>query len=122
MCIPRILALGTHSISLPLITMGSKELFAVLKVIRSSLHFASLSWNLSSAALVTKVSTAAWNKNAGNWGKALQKKEREKINKCLRENYGQKTTDEMKTSNNLLTRVLTKTEGPILEIPTIRNV
>ena len=58
------------------------------------------------------------NKNAGNWGKALQKKEREKINKCLRENYGQKTTDEMKTSNNLLT----KTEGPILEIPTIRNV
>ena len=60
MCIPRILALGTHSISLPLITMGSKELFAVLKVIRSSLHFASLSWNLSSAALVTKVSTAVW--------------------------------------------------------------
>ena len=58
------------------------------------------------------------NKNAGNWGKALQKKEREKINKCLRENYGQKTTDEMKTSNNLLT----KTESPILEIPTIRNV
>ena len=58
MCIPRILALGTHSISIPLITMGSKELFAVLKVIRSSLHFASLSWNLSSAALVTKVSTA----------------------------------------------------------------
>ena len=40
--------------------MGSKELFVVLKVIRSSLHFASLSWNLSSAALVTKVSTAIW--------------------------------------------------------------
>ena len=37
MCIPRILALGTHSISLPLITMGSKELFAVLIPIRSSL-------------------------------------------------------------------------------------
>ena len=36
-------------------------------------------------------------KKAGNWGKALQKKEREKTNKCLRENYGQKTTDEMKT-------------------------
>ena len=58
MCIPRILALGTHSMSLPLITMGSKELFAVIKVIRSSLHFASLSWNLYSAAQVTKVSTA----------------------------------------------------------------
>ena len=39
---------------------GVKELFAVLKVIRSSLHFASLSWNLSSAALVTKVSTEVW--------------------------------------------------------------
>ena len=46
--------------SLPLTTIGSNEAGLVEKVMRSSLHFASLSSNLFMVARVEKVSTAFW--------------------------------------------------------------
>ena len=48
------------SMSLPLTTIGSNEAGLVEKVMRSSLHFGSLSSNLFMVARVEKVSTAFW--------------------------------------------------------------
>ena len=57
---PNTLAFGTTSMSLPLTTIGSNEAGLVEKVMRSSLHFGSLSSNLFMVARVEKVSTAFW--------------------------------------------------------------
>ena len=57
---PNTLAFGTTSMSLPLITVGSNEAVLVEKLMRSSLHFGSLSSNLFTVARVEKVSTAFW--------------------------------------------------------------
>ena len=57
---PKTLALGATSMSLPLITIGSNEAGLVVKLMRSSLHFGSLSSNLFTVAQVEKVSTAFW--------------------------------------------------------------
>ena len=46
--------------SLPLITIGSKEVGLVEKLMQSSLHFGSLSSNLFTVTWVEKVSTAFW--------------------------------------------------------------
>ena len=46
--------------SFPLITIGSNEADLVLKLMRSSLYFGSLSSYLSTDARVEKVSTAFW--------------------------------------------------------------
>ena len=54
---PSILALVPKSIGMPLTTTGSTEVgFLVLKIISSSLHFVSFSWNLSTVARLARVS------------------------------------------------------------------